>query len=595
MRTSYPFFRDKADSYIFSALCIKSHLYKNPALSLTEDELADMIVDGAYDGGVDAILANPSSDEACDLVIAQSKFYSTISFDDAMNALIKMASFYKDMKKCHFENVSEKVQRRFLALDTEMGDESRVIFILFTSAPQNKIDTARLENRFKEQFSDTSNIELNILFDSDIALETKEAESKRPTVEFVKIRIDRAGNILKYDADAVIVNASALSIKTLYAMHGTNLLARNLRYHIKSGREIDKAIENTINSDPNSFWLRNNGITIICDSFSVDGKEVKLRNFSVINVGQTVYILHKSKNLDENSDFFLPCKIILVQGNTIDEKNLYILEIAKAVNSQKPIRDIDLKANAPEQVRFVQTMRAEGIFYQTKRGEIVPREYKTKYLNTNLAEVGKLCLCAIFQIPGVSRSKPSSMYKPKYYDVMFNREQAKTARICMELLYIDYFFREVFIKKYDKDHKGTGRAAQDSISFAHNARTACIAFTALASRYRQGNITDQHIDDMASAQSGSDIYDKFRNIDSIKYIFPDSVFLQKDQCDDLLVRLFTVIINSGITVYKITKDYEPAVTAANFLKIDKNYYKIISIQWLQMKPEIDTIFDDFGM
>lgn len=44
---SYDFFRNRPDSYIFSALCVKSHFYKNPALLMTQNELEDMIVDGS--------------------------------------------------------------------------------------------------------------------------------------------------------------------------------------------------------------------------------------------------------------------------------------------------------------------------------------------------------------------------------------------------------------------------------------------------------------------------------------------------------------------------------------------------------------------
>ena len=55
-----------------------------------------------------------------------------------------------------------------------------------------------------------------------------------------------------------------------------------------------------------------------------------------------------------------------------DEKNAFSLEIAKATNTQKPIKQVDLKANSPEQVRFAQAMREVGVFYQTKRGETVP-------------------------------------------------------------------------------------------------------------------------------------------------------------------------------------------------------------------------------
>lgn len=589
----YNFFRNRPDSYIFSALCVKSHFYKNPALLMTQNELEDMIVDGAYDGGVDILLADPSS-ETCDLVIGQSKFYQNITFDDVLNALIKMANFYKDMTSGKFDGVKEKVQQRFLTLDSDTGEESKIIFVLFTSAPQGKINIDRLESKFKEQFSDPSNIEVNVLFASDIVNGIKEAESRRPTVESGKLYIDRAGNILEYGDDAVIVNISALSLKRLYGMHGTNLLARNLRYHIKSGREIDRAIDETINTSPASFWLKNNGITIICDSFSADGKEIKLTNFSIINGGQTVYIIHRNKRLIECNDFYLPCKIIQAQGSSEDEKNLYSLEIAKAANSQKPIRDIDLKANAPEQVRFARAMREAGIFYQTKRGEDIPKAYKPNYLNTDLAEVGKLCLCAVFQIPGISRSKPSSLYKPKYYDIIFRRDPEKIARICRELLYIDDFFRSTFIKEYDRNNKGEGKKAEDKISFAHNARTACIAFVAFASRYIDGNLTDRDVDSMTYAKSDTDIYDIFRELDGFDFVLPPQLFAQKDKYDDVLRKLFNLIISSGITAYTFAKGYDPSVTATNFLKADKNYYKIISAQWPQIKSEIKKIFDDIS-
>lgn len=52
MRDAYPSLRRKSDSYVFTALCVKSNFYKNPALVLNESDFADIIVDGQYDGGV---------------------------------------------------------------------------------------------------------------------------------------------------------------------------------------------------------------------------------------------------------------------------------------------------------------------------------------------------------------------------------------------------------------------------------------------------------------------------------------------------------------------------------------------------------------
>ena len=99
LKDTFPSLRNKPDDYVFSALAVKSNYYKNPALVLNETDFDEFIVDGQYDGGVDVLLSDPNS-ETSDMVIGQSKYYQSISFDDAFNALTKMASFYKDMMQC---------------------------------------------------------------------------------------------------------------------------------------------------------------------------------------------------------------------------------------------------------------------------------------------------------------------------------------------------------------------------------------------------------------------------------------------------------------------------------------------------------------
>lgn len=594
LKDAYQSLRDKRDEYVFSALAVKANYYKNPALILNESDFDDFIVDGQYDGGVDILLSDPSS-EASDLVIGQSKFYQSISKEDVFNALTKMASFYKDMCAGHYELVNEKVQSRFLTLSAEVGDESKIHFVLYTSAPKNNIRTDTLINKFKDLFvdTDTSNFVVNILFGPDIVSEIKESESRRPTVESGKIKIDERNNYLEYGENAAIVNASAFSIKALYAQHSTNLLARNLRYHV-SGREIDKGIKQTIEENPESFWLKNNGITIICDEFDITGKEVKLKNFSIVNGGQTTYMIHKSNCVTEANDFFVPCKIIEITGENEDEKNKFSLEIAKATNSQKAIKKIDLKANAPEQVRFSQAMREVGVFYQTKRGEVVPSRYKLAYLNTDLAEIGKLCLSAIFQMPGTSRNKPSALYDDQYYDIVFNGNQAQIAKLSTELLYIDNYFRTTFQKQFDSENKNLPNA-QERIAFAHNARTICTAFVALASRYWQGNIENDLLQTIfvASRRESAtpQLYDSLKELGDIKHFIPDSVFANKTKYDEVLYQLFTMIINAGITFFSMASRFEEGLIVSNFLKKDKNYYGILESNWSNMERGILEIFD----
>lgn len=592
-KETYPSFGDKTDDFVFSAVCVKGHLYKNPALCLNEQDLKEMIVDGQGDGGVDILLTDPESED-CDLVIAQSKYYTNITKDNVSDALNKMALFYKNMKAGRYEQVNATVQRRFLSLNAERSENSKVRFIFYTSALQGGIRRSQIIQHFKDQFEDSSKIEVELFFGKDIEEEIKESESRRPTVESGKIKIDQANNFLCYGENAAIVNASAFSIKALYAQYNIQLLSKNLRYHI-AGKEIDKGINETIQNEPETFWMKNNGITVICDDFKIDGKEVKLKNFSIINGGQTTYMLHKNPHIDEENDVFLPCKIIQSKGETEDEKNRFSLAIAKAANTQKPIKAVDLKANAPEQICFSQAMREVGIFYQTKRGEEVPSRYKEAYLNTSLFPVGKLMLAAIFQMPCASRTKPSIMYQPEYYDKIFDKDQLQIAKICKELLYIDYYFRNAFLKKFDRENKDS--ATSDYISFAHNARTVCIAFVAFASRYFQKSITDQQMQEIFNEvqhENGSEnkMYSIFSNIDGLLYLFPMEVFQDKDRYDNILDELFNLIIDAGSFYFTVAKESDSTLTTTNFLKKDKNYYKIISAQWARIARETKRILKD---
>lgn len=593
MKDQYHSLRDKSNDYVFNALVVKSMFYKNPAYEITESDFDEIIVDGHADGGVDILLDDPSS-ETSDLIIGQAKFHQTISFDECSDAVNKMADFYIAMNQGHYENVNAKVQQRFLMLDAEVGEESKVKFVLFTSAPKNNIRFDRLKKVLYSKLTDQSKFELIVLFDADIIEQIKEAESRRPSVASGKIDIDVANNWLEYEDMAVIVNVSALSIKKLYAQHHTNLLARNLRYHV-SGANVDRAIEESINNNAGLFWLKNNGITIICDDFELDGKEVKLTNFSIVNGGQTTYKLARNKKISEDYNFYLPCKIVRIIGDNEDEKGDFSLEIAKATNSQKAIKNSDLKANAPEQIRFSQAMRDVGIFYQTKRGEDIPTAYKSRELHSDIAEIGKLCLSGVFQMPCSSRNKPSTIYSPEYYDYIFNGNQQQIARLCKELLYIDCYFRTTFIKKYVKDVTDIPNS-EIKVQFANNARTVCTAFVMFASRYYQKNLNLSELNKLFKAAqndklSDSDVYNIVKNMSGINWILPPDVFANKDKYDDVLYKLFELMIKHGSHDLMMTMRTNDTITASNYLKKDKNYIEILSMNWDYISDSITSIFD----
>ena len=589
-----PFLRDKSDDYVFSILCIKSNFYKNPLIPFTQEMMLETVVDGTNDGGVDAMLTDSNSEESS-LILVQSKFYKAISFDEIQDAISKLVNFYKTMSEGNLGILRENVDRRFVTLNSEVGEESKIIFVVYTSAIKGGIRKDKVDKVFKNLLPvDNDKYELRVYYADDIVEEIKEAESRRPTVESGKIVIDKTDNCLWYgdDDDAVIVSVSAYCIKELYAVHSQNLLSKNLRYHV-SGPAVDSGIDDTIKNDPDDFWFKNNGLTIICDKFEVSGREVKLRNFSIVNGGQTTYKLYKSSLLNKERDFYLPCKIIRVCGDTQEDKDNFVLEIAKATNSQKAIKSIDLKANSPEQVRFSTTMKSVGIFYQTKRGEKPAGIYNEDYKKTDLADTGKLCLAAIFQLPATSRNKPSTLYKNEYYEPVFNGNQEKISKLVKELLYIDYYFRNTFLKKFD-DKEQNNPNASELIPFAHNARTTCIAFAAFAARYKSGNIDSDKLstvfNDIKEGGYQAKMYDIFRDIDSITTFFPVSLFENKDRFDEVLYDLFEAIIKNGRKCYANDKIYDTSLNESNYLKKDNNYYSILKREWDTLLEKIDLAF-----
>ena len=599
MKKQYPSLRSLTDDYVFSALCVKAHFFKNPSSVLNESDFTEMIVDSPNDGGADILFSDPNS-ETSDLVIGQSKFCKSISSEEVLNAMRKMADFYKDMRDGHYERVNARVRSRFVELDDEIdiNDETKIRFFFYTSAPQKRINADRIKEKFREQFVYSSNIEISLLFDADIKKEIEKAESWKPNVASGEIKIDRAKNYLRYGENAAIVNASAFSIKRLYVLNGTNLLSLNLRYHIVERKRdgVDNAIKTTIKDNPTSFWLKNNGITIICDSFDIDGNVVRLRNFSIVNGGQTTYQIQKSDSITASNDLWLPCKIIKNTGESENEKNSFSLAIAQAANAQKPITQDDLRANAPEQISFAKRMHAVDVFYKTKRGQEVPQEYRATYRNTNLSGVGKLCMAAIFQMPCVSRNSKNAFHKAIYYEDIFNKNQEQIARICKELLYIDYYFKKKFRPKFEKDNKNEDAGETQIMPFANKARTLCIAFVALAARCHNRNITEQNLKIIFSAATSDsvsgDLYKAVRDLGEMQSLFPKKLSENIDLYDAALDKLFTAIIEEGFSSYSDARDGNPKLTENSFLQSDKNYYRILKSHWKQLKRTITEVFAD---
>ena len=101
----------------------------------------------------------------------------------------------------------------------------------------------------------------------------------------------------------------------------------------------------------------------------------------------------------------------------------------------------------------------------------------------------------------------------------------------------------------------------------------------------------QIVFDEVSHESGSDnrIYNVFSDLDDLVYLFPAEVFQDKNRYEEILDQLFYLMIDEGTSYFSVAKDSDNTLTPTNFLKKDRNYYRILKAHWPKMSREIKRI------
>lgn len=467
LRTKYQDFKHLSDYHIFTLLCMKYFFFSEPGVPYDPELALDYLTDGSNDGGIDAIFNDPTS-EGNDIIIIQSKYYetTTLTIENVAGELYKISETLKKLQNNKISEFSEKLVTAYRNATSELEDNGEIRIYFFTSyQTKNKRERNKLDKSMCEYFK-TYDLQLN--FRNDIESQIELCDNGKLYVDDDKICIDDKDNFLKYE-NSIIVNVSAQSLQELQNRRRNGLLGMNLRYYIKQ-KAVDSGIANTIEKEPENFWYKNNGILIICDDYQIDGKEVKLHNFSIINGGQTT---SRIGQLDIERDFYLQCKIVKSKGNTNNEKDIFAHNIAEATNSQKPIKKADLKANTPEQLRLKERLNQKHVYYITKKGDRPPKQYSETYQIATLEQVGKLSLAGVLQMPGSARSNSHRMYNDEYYHSIFGQD-AKEG-VITDLLKISYYY-DRFLKN---EIKNKGYDEKTVLPMIKNGRTyqfACITF-----------------------------------------------------------------------------------------------------------------------
>lgn len=155
-----------------------------------------------------------------------------------------------------------------------------------------------------------------------------------------------------------------------------SVLFDNVRGFLGSTK-YNKGIINTLEKEPEKFFIYNNGITMTATGIEVEvyGNKkylsFELKGLQIVNGGQTLRSIDEFKNKLKEDEFenIENSRILVRVFKTGSDKTLSS-KISEFTNSQNSISSIDLKSLGSEQITIEECLKEYGIFYKRKTGNL---------------------------------------------------------------------------------------------------------------------------------------------------------------------------------------------------------------------------------
>lgn len=359
-------------SLAFVYLCVKT------ILDLDGDDVFDCLTEGGGDFGVDAIHISEEYDGEFTVSLFQAKYKHNLegnsnfpeegikSLINAINYLFNPAAKLEHINQRLLVKVEEA---RSLIRDGYIPQVRTIACnngLKWNLSAQEAIDRAEFGDQVTWEYVNHERL-VKILQASKPVKDTLQLSGKAivEDMEFSRVLLGRI---------------SVTEIATLIDRHGERLLERNIRRYLGlQGNRVNEGIRHTLTSDEkNNFYFYNNGVTLICDSFSYNALQdgdykVRVENLQIINGGQTCMTIFKTLRepdlIHQNAQAFVLLRLYQLPR----ENEGLVQRITYATNSQNPVDLKDLRANDERQKILEKDIEQLGFNYRTKRSNTPTR------------------------------------------------------------------------------------------------------------------------------------------------------------------------------------------------------------------------------
>ncbi len=205
-----------------------------------------------------------------------------------------------------------------------------------------------------------------------------------------------------------------------------NLLFDNVRGFITKSK-FNPNLAKTLKDEPSKFFMYNNGLTLTADDIISEPTNAKqkikitIKDFQVVNGGQTLRTLHTFKQQDkDNIHLYLSnCELLLRVFKT--SMGPVRNRIAEYTNSQNAISSIDLKSLSIEQIQIEQYLDEHNIIYARKIGDTGLSPTKKYIHKISMEKFGQI-LYAMQGFPEKASNAKKHIFE-KYYDMVFGESK----------------------------------------------------------------------------------------------------------------------------------------------------------------------------
>ena len=140
----------------------------------------------------------------------------------------------------------------------------------------------------------------------------------------------------------------------IYEKFGQKLLEQNVRTFLQFRGNVNKGLRNTIEFRPEMFFAYNNGITVTASSveFNSNGNISKIKNFQIVNGGQTTSAIYAAKKINklDISKVSVQMKLSVVKEN--EKQNDFVSKVSEYANTQNKVNKSDFFSNSPFHKEF---------------------------------------------------------------------------------------------------------------------------------------------------------------------------------------------------------------------------------------------------